>query len=228
MIPSWLDDGFTRDLGDEVLVRPMLWEAKQDWRKIAAESPEEAFQWILGSVYCLNHVPHDREIEKKVVSQVLGYSTEAENSDFQKLSDTLTLQVLHPGLSQLHCGDCREYSVDMETGEIQYRQGKPLRIPGGCRIPCETDFGCMKGHWSDPLGLAGTRWAATWTYYWKYQASGQDYRLMNCPLAERNRLLFDWVLKYGRHRGFNPFAGRSSGRRIPDGVSTGDAGSDCD
>lgn len=228
MIPDHVNDGFTRDLGDGVLVRPMLWEAKKDFHIRAKECPEDALSWLMGSVYCVSSVPDDPEIEAEVVKAILGYNVVTENMDFQKLSDTLTLQVTRPGLSQLECSDCRKYSVDMDTGEVQYRQGQPLPIPGGCRIPCETDFGCMKGHWSDPIGLAGTRWAATWAYYWKYQAAGRDYRLMNCPLAERNRLLFDWVLKYGRHRGFNPFAGRSAGRRISDGVPAGDAGSDRD
>jgi hypothetical protein len=225
MIPELLDDGFTVEI-DEICCRPMIHGDKVRWKQSAFQDPEEAHQSLLAEPY--SYIPPGvvlvPETEKKLVRFILGYSAEQEAADLQALSDAVGLRLMNPGLSELSCNDCQRYSVDHSTGEIQrYPDGTPKAIPGAAKVPCETQFGCLKGHYSRPRTLVG-RWGKTWRHFWRHR---YDPEIFNCPLMTRNRTLLVWMVDYGRDRRFDPFAGGEPERRSASHaeVTTGTGGS---
>ena len=208
MIPEHLDDGFTFEVGPGVYARPMLWADKQEWKLLGLEEQRS-------DIEC--HIYGDGDYEQYMVEAVqviLGYTSREESQDFQDLSNSIELQILNPGLSTIDCRTCRRYCMDHENGTLYIGpSGHPTPLPRNAKVPCETQIGCPKGHWSEPVGLSNERWARTWRHYWKYHNS--------CTpdldeIVTRNRLLINWTVNYGRDRRFDPFVGGSPGGRSSD------------
>lgn len=42
----------------------------------------------------------------------------------------------HPAVANLSCEECKKWLVDIETGKIKTRGGKPQRRPAGSPTPC--------------------------------------------------------------------------------------------
>lgn len=222
MIPAYLDDGFTQEVAPGVYCRPMLWTEKRLWQESARRDPDAAWHRIT-----CTHVWGDKslsaEYKNEVVNVVLGYTSKDESRDFQDLSDTVRLQSINPGLSTMSCTTCRKYCVNHEDGTIYIGpSGEPTELPRGTKVPCETRQGCLKGHWSEPIGLSNERWLSTWRHYWRYRNE--------CPLQDelwhRNRLLIEWTVLYGRDKRLDPFVGRSSDGGAADEPSEGSARQD--
>jgi len=224
MIPEHLDDGFTTEVTDGLYARPMLWRDKQKWKGIPAV--EQAGH--LYSNYVESSVSDFEQHKAEVIQVVLGYTSKEEEQDFQDLHDSVYLHVvLNPGLSELPCSTCREWCVDHEKGTIYIGpSGQPTPLPRGTRLPCETQSGCVKRHWADPLGLSEDRWARCWRHYWTYRDNPGTMSFD--PIFLRNKKLLDWIVDYGRDRRFDPFAGGSSGRRTTNDPTTGTPRPDSD
>jgi hypothetical protein len=209
MIPDYLDDGFTTEIVPGLYARPMLWSEKQVWKSLQDSDRQwsQIAEYVFGTQDLIdNHRP-------EIIQVVLGYTAKEEETDFRDLSNTVDLHVLNPGLSELPCSFCRTYCYDHDKGRPFINAAGQLQpLPKNCKVPCETHAGCLKGHWSEPLGLSNERWAKTWRHYWRYRNDSS----MNGEIWHRNRMLLDWVVDYGRDSRFDPFVGGSSGGRTAD------------
>jgi hypothetical protein len=207
MIPESLDDGFTVEPVEGIFCRPMLWESRREWKRIASEDPEAAWHFIRASyvTHVNSVVLEDHKIA--VIQAVCGYTSAQESEDFQGLHDSVYLHYVNPGLSTLDCQTCRTYFTDNLTGELYIAaDGLPKYLPKNAKALCETSQ-CAKVHWSDPIGLSNGRWAKTWRHYWLFRDSP---KMMTDPIFRRNAALIRWIVDYGRDRRFDPYIGRSS------------------
>jgi hypothetical protein len=225
MIPSHLDDGFTVEPAEGIFCRPMLWNAKREWKHIASEDPDAAW-WYINDSYVFNHedvtTHYVDEHKVAVIQAVCGYTSAQESEDFQGLHDSVQLHMTNPGLSTLDCGTCRLYCVDHRNGELYIgAHGHPVPLPKNAKVPCE-DKGCAKVHWTDPLGLSNERWSKTWRHYWLHR---DNPKLMLDPIFRRNASLIRWITEYGRDRRFDPFIGGSSNGGAPNVQAKGTTGS---
>lgn len=209
MIPSLVDDGFTFELEPGVYYRPALHHQRVRFSSLSADT-------VRGIIRSWPFFWADHPVsEEAKLRAILGYSIPQENLDYQTLNDSVELHVrINPGLSVLDCSTCRSWCINADNGEIHIgASGSPVRLPPGTPVPCELPNGCVKGHYTNPLGLSNARWSACWRYYWKHRRSDQ-HPLSECYIWERNRLLLDWIVDYGRDRRFDPFVGGSTSRGI--------------
>lgn len=204
MIPPDIDDGFTTEVVPGLYARPMLWEAKQQFKDLT--HVEDQYDAV--KAYCFGPEELQDNHRPELVQVVLGYTAKEESQDLQDLSNSIELQMLNPFLSEVSCVTCRSYCLDFEKGQVYLgADGHPTPLPRGAKVPCETPLGCLKGHWSEPLGLSVDRWARCWRHYWRTR-----YRNLQDPIILRNRVLIDWIVLHGRDRRFDPFVGVGSGR----------------
>ena len=197
MIPDALNDGYTIELLESgVFVRQVL---QHDRARVLAD-PYALFRapWVFGD--CPD------ELKPSVARYVLALSTSEENADYQRLNDAVSLQVKSPGMSLLNCSDCRKFCVNFDTGDVQENpDGTKKSKPDTALVPCETIFGCVKGHHSNPIGLSGSKHGLTWRHWWRYKSRLNP--LSECSTYVRNAVLLNWIVDYGRDRRFDPFAG---------------------
>jgi len=222
MIPTYLDDGFTQEAAPGVFCRPMLWPEKRDWKQYATENPGKAWDRLAQS-HVYGDLSEAENHKNEVVNVILGYTSKDESRDFQDLSDSIQLHTTNPGLSVMSCSTCRKYCVNHDDGSLYIGpSGEPTLLPFGMKVPCETQSGCLKGHWSEPNGLSNGRWSKTWRHYWRYR--------YDCPMQDelwnRNRMLIEWVVLYGRDKRFDPFVGRGSDGGAADVPAEGSVGKD--
>lgn len=213
MIPEQLDDGFTTEVAEGVFCRPMLWRARQGWKRVASDDAEAGWALLRTSnvTYVDTDVLNDHRVA--VIQTVCGYSSQQEAKDFQDLHDSIYLHYVNPGLSTLSCAACKLWCVNHDTGEIVIgANGMPTPLPKKVTLPCDSR-GCLKSHWRSPLGLSNDRWAKTWTHYWMFRDSP---KMMTDPIFRRNAALIRWIVDYGRDRRFDPFVGGSSSGRSTD------------
>lgn len=219
MIPAYLDDGFTQEAAPGVFCRPMLWPEKRDWKQYAKDNPGKAWDKLAQS-HVWGDLSKAENHKNEVVNVVLGYFSKEESRDFQDLSDSIQLHTTNPGLSVLSCSTCRTYSMNQDMSLYIGPSGSPTPLPPNTKVPCETGQGCLKGHWSEPNGLSNERWAKTWRHYWRYRH--------DCPMQDelwnRNRMLIEWVVLYGRDKRFDPFVGRGSDGGAADVPTEGSVG----
>ena len=204
-IPPSLDDGFTFEVGPDTFCRPMSNRVRLE---LQGRPDADLMSVLYEPPYTFS--PYPDPYRDFIAMVVLDYSVAKENQEFQDLSDTLALHTTGTAgynLSMLKCSDCKQFAVNHDTGEIQTTFGKPKPLPGGAIVPCETDKGCPKGTHHNPIGLSNPRWAKTWQCYWRYR---DQTPLINCPLYQRNLLLLNWTVDYGRNPALNPFIGRGS------------------
>jgi hypothetical protein len=225
MIPAYLNDGFTAEVSAGVFCRPMLWAEKKAWREIAASSTDDGWYRLIQHHVYGDPTGLSTEERARVVEAVLGYTVKDENRDFQDLNDTVQLHATNPGLSLASCQTCRAYCFNHETGEVYFGpSGQPTPLPKNIKVPCETQRGCLKGHWSEPVGLSNDKWLLTWRHFWRHR--------FECPLQDelwhRNRMLIEWTVLYGRDKRFDPFVGGSSNGRAADDPSERTARQDRD
>ena len=73
----------------------------------------------------------------------------------------------NPKLANLDCDTCRKYHLHPEDHPNAY---EPIELFGGELLlrqdlpPCDTEVGCPKGHYSDPITLEGFPAAVLYTY----------------------------------------------------------------
>ena len=199
MIPPELDDGFTVEVFEGVYARKALHEDKP---RIVAD-PLSAFRppFVFGQ----------SDEQEQLARYVLSLSVQEERRMFQRLADTVSLQVQNPGMLALRCSDCLKYCVDHETGEVQIDAvGRHKLKPPGIQVPCESGFGCVKGHHTNPISANDNPFMLTWRHWWRYK--GVSTPLDTCSTYLRNRSLLSWIVDYGRHRRFDPFVGNNASR----------------
>jgi hypothetical protein len=63
----------------------------------------------------------------------------------------LRLEVQHPQVAFRDCQHCREFVYDETSGEPRKIQGNCIPRVATTKPPCETQKGCHKGHWTNPI-----------------------------------------------------------------------------
>lgn len=71
----------------------------------------------------------------------------------RNLADGVKLLIRSPDIAKRSCDSCRKWWY-REDGTIARRGGERQVRPANTPVPCETEAGCPKGHWSAPLGLS--------------------------------------------------------------------------
>jgi hypothetical protein len=90
--------------------------------------------------------------------------------------------LLFPLVAYRDCEACRLYQHTEETGEIlMERSGNKALRDKLTPVPCETDRGCPKGHWSNPV--CTDQHMQTYAHFKRCQAVG---RFPHDPIVEQN------------------------------------------
>jgi len=201
MIPPDYDDGFCRVVAG-VLIRPMLYEQKEQFRQARSE---EYIGETFAPPYVLFPERHQAMLEHErqyVLREVLSYSSEQEVSDWKEIQAAIGLQLTNPGLLRISCDTCRTHIVDVDLGKMYRPPGCSSNIARqpGVPVPCDSGKECAKGHWSRPVTF-GTLPQKVWGHYWKMKSARRP--APPCPIIMRNWAYMEWLIN-GRAAEFNP------------------------
>lgn len=120
---------------------------------------------------------------------MIGDGYDAERADLQNLRDGILFEGAHPEISCVTCAQCRVWWFDPLTGQtardLETRQ--PLKRPAEATVLCETEIGCVRGHYSAPKGLSDKNRAAV-LHYEQCRRAGV---FPDDPIVARNRIVIE-------------------------------------
>jgi len=114
------------------------------------------------------------------------------------LAACVRIELTNPLLAMRTCNSCRKWWFDPETQLISMRaDDTPLLRPKHVVVPCETNEGCPKGHYNDPIEFSEQNRQA-WRHYLEWHSVGLPESDRKCPVLRRNwRIISRLVDKYG-------------------------------
>lgn len=124
----------------------------------------------------------------------------SEQADFQNLISGARLRMELPKAADMPCSTCRQYIINYDDWEIHERGGVKTARNGG-ELLCETEQGCPRGTWQNPLAFS-ERNTQAWNHYWEWRLAGMP--LPECPIQRRNWKFLHWITEHGRTREFCP------------------------
>lgn len=193
------DDGYTELLYGQPY-RRMLSPQRDACIKLAKVDPLHAINIVFNRPYFFgSRDALSSQQQQDLFRAVFEYS--AEQTDLRNLITGAKLRMSHPKLADLSCNTCRKWWIDADTYEICRIGGDPLSRPAHAELMCDTETGCPKGHWSDPLSLSDKN-TKTWNYYWEWQTVGCPFP--DCPIIRRNWKYLNWVISNGSSRRLRP------------------------
>lgn len=169
-----IDDGYSIPYR-EFLLRPLTWSEKVHLRElIEARRVQIAEQFLLrrGRVNDLNGEPVeivDPDLQQEVSEILIGWQTEA--GDMKNLRQSALLMMKHPLLGIRSCQLCKTWWFDEDTRKIVNIGGVNARRPAHAAVACDTDAGCLKGHWSNPVELSDKNKKA-WEHWLEWRSVG--------------------------------------------------------
>lgn len=81
----------------------------------------------------------------------------AQSPDPDRLVAGVRLLINEPELANRSCDTCRKYWFAHDSGTVPADpDGKPMLREPYAPPSCETEVGCLKGHWKEQIALTGT------------------------------------------------------------------------
>jgi len=198
-IPAKLNDGYTRVVHG-TLIRPMLSSDRgRAFDLIRRGSVDQGvatvFENVVGGIPVDSHETPER---KEIWRQIVEYPDE--KADLQNLISGARLRMELPKAADMPCSTCRQYIINHDTWEVHQRGGIKTPRSGG-ELLCETEGGCPRGTWQNPLAFS-ERNTQAWNHYWEWKLAGMPFS--ECPIQRRNWMFLHWITEHGRTRKLRP------------------------
>ncbi len=196
-----LNDGYTLEF-QGVLIRKMRSSEQRDLvQHIRKEGSAAGIQIVFSPPYFFGEKERlEIEQQKSVWLEIVSNSSEFE--DRKNLISGAKLRMSNPKAADFNCSECLKYVPDHEIWE-------PYKRPGGFLVKrekhhellCETQKGCPRGTWAEPLALSEKNTLA-WNHYWEWRQAGMP--LPECLVQRSNWMLLEWITQHGCSRQLCP------------------------
>lgn len=167
-----IDDGYSVLVADRYWIRPLTRKEKRVLRKLLSEDKQEASHYLFdGRVTTKGgkEVIPDLLEQQSVAEALVSWNTEP--SDTANLREGASLYFRHPRLAVRSCSLCKAWWFDEDTHRIVQIGGQNIRRPKHAAVACDTDAGCAKGHWRNPVELNAKNTLA-FQYWLRHRATG--------------------------------------------------------
>jgi len=179
-----IEDGYTFRFKDWYC-RPL-----SDFGREIARGHYESSDWALLDTF-LWSPPHFYGDETKLSqgdkASLFSLMVETPVQAMQKeLHDAVRLELTNPLLSKRSCAACKKWWFDPDTQLIAMRGGTtPILRPEHSVVPCDTNEGCPKGHYHNPIQFSKQNRLA-WKHYLEWSSVGLTDEAKECPILRQN------------------------------------------
>jgi hypothetical protein len=166
-----IDDGYSERHG-EYLIRRLVKSERMILQRLLQERRTwEAEKFLFKSGRVTSIIGEEvipEESEKQALAEAL-VTWPTEEAELLNLRQSVALLLKTPLLGLRSCEMCKRWWFDPDTNKIVRVGTADLLRPPHAPVPCDTDAGCLKGHWSNPLEMSPKNRKA-WNHWleWKY------------------------------------------------------------